>query len=289
MPRNEESPFDRFFAHALSVNALTKAELDTITDDIARGSQTEDSAMAAWLTRTRDSVWPFYKSIAWETPTEQLRFAVGTHVQARVGDDEWEAATVVALWYREDTWPVHNVAPYQMQLAGGDLIFAPFESESFVIAAGAQPPRAGKVDKAMKLGYGSTSHMREWEESGYGPLHACCMMKGDVAALKSLLRRPLPECNPNDNRNRMRESPLCMAATYGLLHCAILLLAAGADPRLPNCWRKSAVSIAEENSKRNGEFMLSSKWAHEALFDLLSRRAEELDAEDAEESGSVIG
>ena len=54
----------------------------------------------------------------------------------------------------------------------------------------------------------------------------------------------------------------------------------------PNCWRKSAVSIAEE--KRNDEFM-SSKWAHEALFELLSRRAEELDAEDAEESGSVIG
>ena len=80
-----------------------------------------------------------------------------------------------------------------------------------------------------------------------------------------------------------------MAATYGLLHCAILLLAAGADPRLPNCWRKSAVSIAEEKRKKNEEFMLSSKWAHEALFDLLSRRAEELDAEDAEESGSVIG
>ena len=55
---------------------------------------------------------------------------------------------------------------------------------------------------------------------------------------------------------------------------------------MPNCWRKSAVSIAEE--KRNDEFM-SSKWAHEALFELLSRRAEELDAEDAEESGSVIG
>jgi hypothetical protein len=35
--------------------------------------------------------------------------------------------------------------------------------------------------------------------------------------------------------------------------------------------------------------MLSSNWAHKALFDLLSRRAEELDAEDAEESGSVIG
>ena len=286
MPRNEDTPFDRFFAHALSVNALTQAELDTITDDIARGSQTEDGAIAAWLIRTRDAVWPFYKSIAWETPTEQLRFAVGAHVQARLGDDEWEAATVVALWYREVDWPVQLVAPYQMKLAGGDLIFAPVDSINFVIADNAQPPPFGKVDKAMLLGYGSKSNMREWEASGYGPLHMCCMMKGNVAALKSLLRRPVPQCNPNNNFNQMRESPLCMAACYGQLHCAILLLAAGADPRLPNCWRKSAVSIAEE--KRNDEFM-SSKWAHEALFELLSRRAEELDAEDAEESGSVIG
>ena len=211
---------------------------------------------------------------------------MGAQVQARIGDDKWAAATVVALWWRVEEWPQPKVAPYQMQLEDGDLIFAPVDSASFVLAAGESPPRPGKVDEAMMLGYSSKGSMREWEEKGYGPLHVSCMMKGDTAVLESLLRRPLPQCDPNNNFNSMRESPLCMAAHYGQLHCAILLLAAGADPRLPNCWGKSAVSIALKEKDR--EFM-SSTWERAALADLLQRRAVELDAEDAEEMGSVIG
>ena len=38
------------------------------------------------------------------------------------------------------------------------------------------------------------------------------MTDGDETALKSLLRRPMPQCDPNNNYNQMRESPLCMAA-----------------------------------------------------------------------------
>ena len=68
------------------------------------------------------------------------------------------------------------------------LIFAPVDSTSFVIAAGATPPPSGKIDKAMLLGYDSKSNMREWQQSGYGPMHVCCMMKGDTNSLRRLLR-----------------------------------------------------------------------------------------------------
>ena len=279
--------FDAFFDHALSLDVLTQAELDIITDEIAKGSQTEESAVAAWLDRTNDAAWPFYKSVTWEKPTEALRFAVGDHVQANIGD-QWAPATVVAVWYREPNWPAALVAAYQMKLDREDaLIFAAVDSVGFVISAGEEIPPYGKIDKAMLLGYGSKSNMREWEESGYGPLHVCCMMKGDAKSLKRLLRRPLPQCDPDNNYNQHRESPLCMAACYGQLHCAVLLLAAGADPRLPNCWGKTPAQIAREK----GGF--SSKWAQEALAGLLERRAAELEAEDkfedAEAAGSIIG
>lgn len=273
MPASE---FDAFFEHALSVKALTEAELDSVTDDIATGCRTEESAISAYLERTQAAVWPFYKSVTWETPTEALRFVVGDRVQARIGDDDWAPGVVVNLWWRHADWPAALVAPYQIKLDGEDaLIFAPVDAKSYVIASGERPPASNKIDKAMMLGYGCKSSMREWEESGYGPLHVCCMMKGDVESLRQLLRRPLPQCDPDNFHNRYGESPLCMAACYGQLHCAILLLAAGADPRLPNCYGKSPAVIAQE---RRG---LSSKWAQEALIALLKQRAAELDAEEA--------
>lgn len=277
------STFDQFFDHALSLDVLNQAEFDRITDDIATGGTTEEDAIAAWEGRAREAVWPFYKSVTWETPTEKLRFAVGDRVRANIGK-EWAPATVVTLWYREADWPAALVAPYQMKLErDGTLIFAAVDGCSFVVGADEKPPPDGKLDKAMLLGYGSKGSMREWKQSGYGPLHVCCMMNGDTKSLNRLLRRPSADSDPNNNDNQYRESPLCMAACYGHLHCAILLLAAGADPRLPNCWGKSAVEISKEKGSA-----FSGEWAADALTALLKRRAEELDAEDAEHDGSVI-
>ena len=321
-----------FFEHALSLNVLTEAVLDGIADDVGNGRQTEESAISAYLERTRDAVWPFYKSVTWETPTDALRFAVGDQVQANQGG-EWAPATVVALWHRESDWDCASVAPYQMKLDHGGafpvgaavvieglvthsahngrhgciisalnattgrcgveldgdekrlslkpinvrrLIYAPVDATNFVIAAGEDPPPSRKIDKAMLLGYGSKSTREEWEEGGYGPLHSCCMMRGDIRSLRQLLRRPLPQCNPNNCHNSFRESPLCMAACYGQLHCAILLLAAGADPRVPNCWGETPAKIA----KTRGSLGPGGKWAGEALVALLERRAAELDAEE---------
>ena len=51
------------------------------------------------------------------------RFAVGTRVMCKV--DEWRAGTIIALDYREDHWPLGQVAPYQVALADGSLICVP--------------------------------------------------------------------------------------------------------------------------------------------------------------------
>ena len=53
-----------------------------------------------------------------------------------------------------------------------------------------------------------------------------------------------------------------------------MLLATGGDPRIPNCWGKSAVTIAIDK--------LDTQYspAREGLMHLLKRRADEMDAED---------
>ena len=61
---------------------------------------------------------------------------------------------------------------------------------------------------------------------------------------------------------------------YGSFRSAAVLLAAGGDPRIPNCWGKSAVTIAIDK--------LDTQYspAREGLMHLLKRRADEMDAED---------
>ena len=226
--------------------------------------------------QTGDAVWHFYKSIQWEEPTETLRFEVGSRVKAYFGG-EWVPATVVALWYREVDWPVAFVAPYRMKLDRDDnMVYAPVDGKSFLIAID-ETPNLDVVDKEMLLGFGSISNCRSWEQAGHTPLHACCFIGGDPNILKRLLRRPMRQYHPDNNINMWRESPLCMAAQYGKLHCAILLLAAGADPRVPNCWGKTPAVVAEENGYDNGK----------VLVELLKRREAELNEIDAKTTGGA--
>lgn len=141
-----------------------------------------------------------------------------------------------------------------------------------------------------------------WMRDGFTGVHVASGMAGDAAALRQLLRRPLPLCTPNHNRNQfqarraeleldrepglqmsfegntgenvpalsysnsgwcvtfcavvshhdtlpvfffwLQETPLHMAASYGQLECAMLLLAAGHDPRIKDSYGKSATDIA---------------------------------------------
>jgi len=69
----------------------------------------------------------------------QLRFKVGDRVKANVG--KWEPGTIVAIWYREESWPASQPsAPYQIKLDQGPLIFAPEDSPGCVIPAKPKVP-----------------------------------------------------------------------------------------------------------------------------------------------------
>jgi len=65
------------------------------------------------------------------------RFARGQQVEAFTGDGAnggWAPGTVVGTNYREPEWPEDQVAPYQIQLDDGTLIFAPMDEDRVVRA-----------------------------------------------------------------------------------------------------------------------------------------------------------
>jgi len=66
----------------------------------------------------------------------QLRFDVGAMVMCNLGRDGWRLGRVIALHYREDTWPIGQVAPYQVALEGDhSLIYVPHEEPRYCRAA----------------------------------------------------------------------------------------------------------------------------------------------------------
>jgi hypothetical protein len=62
------------------------------------------------------------------------RFAVGDSVLSNVGTGWWKRGTVVQLDYLEENWPAGRVAPYQIELENGDLIYAPEDSDRLIRA-----------------------------------------------------------------------------------------------------------------------------------------------------------
>jgi len=60
-----------------------------------------------------------------------LRFGIGDKVKCNTGGG-WVAGEVVKLMYREDDMPPGMVAPYQVQLDGGNLIYAPADEDTLI-------------------------------------------------------------------------------------------------------------------------------------------------------------
>lgn len=63
---------------------------------------------------------------------EALRFKVGDAVSCNTGKKEWIAGKIVAQMYREEGMPSGVVAPYQVLLDNGDLIFAPMDDDRVI-------------------------------------------------------------------------------------------------------------------------------------------------------------
>jgi len=60
----------------------------------------------------------------------RLRFKIGDAVECNTG--KWSKGTVFALMYRDDGMPPGMVAPYQVKLDSGDLIYAPEDSDELI-------------------------------------------------------------------------------------------------------------------------------------------------------------
>jgi len=67
-----------------------------------------------------------------------LRFRIGDAVECQLG--EWCSGTIVAHMYRDDGMPDGMVAPYQVELADGDLIWAPADNDAVIRRAPRPPP-----------------------------------------------------------------------------------------------------------------------------------------------------
>ena len=66
----------------------------------------------------------------------KYRFKVGTNVMCNLGQHGWRLGRIIALDYREPSWPQEDVAPYQVALVDDfSLIYVPQDDDRFCRAA----------------------------------------------------------------------------------------------------------------------------------------------------------
>jgi len=80
------------------------------------------------------ALWQSGKKAPWPK-RPSLRFTIGDRVECRVGPHPvkgWAQGRVIKLHYSEPSWPPNMVAPYQVALHDGRLIFAPQDVDQVI-------------------------------------------------------------------------------------------------------------------------------------------------------------
>lgn len=80
------------------------------------------------------TLWKSGKKAPWPK-RPALRFDVGARVECRVGPHPvkgWAQGRIIKLHYSEPSWPPNMVAPYQIALHDGRLIFAPQDTDQVI-------------------------------------------------------------------------------------------------------------------------------------------------------------
>ena len=281
--------FVSFLAHASSVGSLTEEKCAKMLLEIADDQVAMAQVALTHRPETLRATWSKYESACkwkeWKKADGTgLRFDIGDKVWASMGENRRLPAKVVARWYSEDSWPPAWLAAYQLKITNdceweqdrGKLIYAPIDSVAFASPSPDAPSVDDEFQRHQLLGWGDRANRNEWRAAGErSPLRLACFPGSDVAHLALLLRRPSPENDPNWQANPERETALHVCATYGRLDCAILILAAGGDPRLSDFKGDTPVGIAMKRG-----LGLANRWEQESLIYLLTRRANELDAKD---------
>ena len=92
----------------------------------------------------------------------ELRFIINTRVECRVGPHPvrgWAAGSIVAHFYSEPSWPTGAVAPYQVQLDDGRLIYAPQDNDNVIRLL-----QTGDVTDAVNANQGDNDENEDEEE-----------------------------------------------------------------------------------------------------------------------------
>jgi hypothetical protein len=109
--------------------------------------------------------WKEGKKAPWPKRPE-LRFDVGARVECRVGPHPvkgWAPGRVIKLHYSEPSWPPNMVAPYQIALHDGRLIFAPQDIDEVIRL---RPPAAPDAPSSPEFDMAADGAEYDDEEGG---------------------------------------------------------------------------------------------------------------------------
>lgn len=108
---------------------------DEIAEEELRDFFPDEEVLTQWK-RGKKARWP---------PLPPLRFKLGDRVECRIGPHPvkgWAPGRVTKLYYSEPNWPPNMIAPYQVALHDGRLIFAPQDVDHVIRLRPAAAPDA---------------------------------------------------------------------------------------------------------------------------------------------------
>jgi len=111
------------------------------------------------------TAWQQGKKARWP-PLPELRYQVGDRVECRIGPHPvkgWAPGKIIRLYYSEPNWPPNMIAPYQIALHDGRLIFAPQDTDNVIRL---RPPAAPDAPSSPE--YVPQEDEGDWEDMEEG-------------------------------------------------------------------------------------------------------------------------
>ncbi len=124
------------------------------------------------------TLWKAGKKAPWPK-RPALRFDVGARVECRVGPHPvkgWASGRVIKLHYSEPSWPPNMVAPYQVALHDGRLIFAPQDTDQVIRL---RPPAAPDAPSSPEYEFDENADYEDGEEEEDGDMEEGEMEEGE--------------------------------------------------------------------------------------------------------------